>query len=92
MPHLQLVAVTHPLGGIDPKLARAKADGVVDRVIAALTRVAAQNIGQPSEHHGPPPAPSYTRGRRPIRLSARERRGAFVDSYTATLRAARRAW
>ena len=38
MPHLQLVAVTHPLGGIDPKLARAKADGVVDRVIAALTR------------------------------------------------------
>src|SRR5438034_7020347 len=25
------------LGGIDPKLARAKADGVVDRVIAALT-------------------------------------------------------
>src|SRR5213595_2823235 len=38
MPHLQLVAVAHPLGGIDPKLARAKADDVVDRVIAALTR------------------------------------------------------
>ena len=37
MPHLQLVAVGHPLGGIDPKLARAKADDVVGRVIAALT-------------------------------------------------------
>ena len=38
MPHLSLVAVRHPLGGIDPKLARAKADDAVDRVIAALTR------------------------------------------------------
>src|SRR5204862_180285 len=38
VPHLRLVAVPHPLGGIDPKLARAKADDAVDRVIAALTR------------------------------------------------------
>ncbi len=38
MPHLQLAAVPHPLGGIDPKLARAKAETIVDRVIEALTR------------------------------------------------------
>jgi len=38
VPHLRLVAVPHPLGGIDPKLVRAKADDAVDRVIAALTR------------------------------------------------------
>lgn len=38
MPHLQLATVPHPIGGIDPKLVRAKADAIVDRVIAALTR------------------------------------------------------
>ena len=37
MPNLQLAAVPHPLGGIDPKLARAKAEAIVDRVIEALT-------------------------------------------------------
>ena len=38
MPNLQLAAVAHPIGGIEPKLVRAKAEAVVDRVIAALTR------------------------------------------------------
>src|SRR5438876_10825784 len=38
MPHLQLAAVAHPIGGIDPKLVRAKAETVVDRVLEALTR------------------------------------------------------
>src|SRR5712691_4597470 len=38
MPHLQLVAVAHPIGGIDPKLVRAKAETIVDRVLEALTR------------------------------------------------------
>src|SRR6266581_179196 len=38
MPHLQLAAVPHPIGGIDPKLVRAKAETVVDRVLEALTR------------------------------------------------------
>src|SRR3989475_515020 len=38
MPHLQLAAVAHPIGGVDPKLVRAKAETVVDRVLEALTR------------------------------------------------------
>ena len=38
MPHLQLTTVPHPIGGIDPKVVRAKAETIVDRVIAALTR------------------------------------------------------
>src|SRR2546425_1254968 len=38
MPHLQLAAVAHPIGGIDPKLVRAKAETIVDRVLEALTR------------------------------------------------------
>src|SRR5437899_10626868 len=38
MPHLQLAAVAHPIGGIDPKLVRAKAETIVNRVLEALTR------------------------------------------------------
>src|SRR2546430_7613108 len=38
MPHLQLTTVTHPIGGVDPMVVRAKAETIVDRVIAALTR------------------------------------------------------
>src|SRR5256712_9264889 len=41
MPHLQLAAVAHPIGGIDPKLVRAKAETIVDRVLEALTRARA---------------------------------------------------
>jgi hypothetical protein len=37
MPHLPLTTVPHPIGGIDAKLVRAKAEAIVDRVIAALT-------------------------------------------------------
>ncbi len=38
MPHLQLATVPHPIGGIAPQLVRVKAEAIVDRVIAALTR------------------------------------------------------
>src|SRR5207245_7218586 len=38
MPHLQLAAVAHPIGGIDPKLVRSKAVYIVDRGREALTR------------------------------------------------------
>ena len=38
MPHLPLVAVPHPLGGVAPARIRAKAEVVVDQVLAALTR------------------------------------------------------
>ncbi len=49
MPHLQLATVPHPLGGIDPKLARAKAEAIVDRVIAALTRDPAPPAAAPAQ-------------------------------------------
>jgi hypothetical protein len=38
MPHVSMVLVGHPLGGVDPKLIRDRAEGAVDAVIAALTR------------------------------------------------------
>jgi hypothetical protein len=38
LPHLPLVAVAHPIGGIDGALVAARADVVVDAVLAALTR------------------------------------------------------
>src|SRR5205823_4530169 len=38
MPNLQLTTVPLPIGGIDPKVVRAKAETIVDRLIAALTR------------------------------------------------------
>src|SRR5205823_2013526 len=38
MRNLQLTTVPHPIGGIDPKVVSAKAETIVDRVIAALTR------------------------------------------------------
>src|SRR5438270_802092 len=38
MPHVSMVLVAHPLGGVDPKLIRDRAEGAVDAVIAALTR------------------------------------------------------
>ena len=37
MPNLALVTVAHPLGGVDPKLIRDRAEPVVDAVLAALT-------------------------------------------------------
>jgi len=37
MPHLSMVLVAHPLGGVDPKLIRDRAEGAVDAVLAALT-------------------------------------------------------
>jgi hypothetical protein len=38
MPHLAVVTVPHPLGGIDAALVRGKADAIVDRVLEALVR------------------------------------------------------
>src|SRR5687767_4882415 len=38
MPHLSMVLVAHPLGGVDPKLIRDRAEGAIDAVVAALTR------------------------------------------------------
>jgi len=37
MPHLAIELVQHPLGGVDPKLIRDRAESVVDRVLNALT-------------------------------------------------------
>ena len=37
MPHLSMVLVAHPLGGVDPKLIRDRAETAVDAVLAALT-------------------------------------------------------
>jgi hypothetical protein len=37
MPDLPTVTVAHPIGGVDPKLVRDRADGIVDAVLAALT-------------------------------------------------------
>ena len=48
MPHLQLTTVPHPIGGIDPKVVRAKAETIVDRVIAALTRDPAAPAAAPA--------------------------------------------
>jgi hypothetical protein len=38
LPHLAVALVPHPIGGIDPKLVRAKAETIVDEVLGALTR------------------------------------------------------
>jgi hypothetical protein len=38
LPHLAVALVPHPIGGVDPALVRAKAEGIVDQVLAALTR------------------------------------------------------
>src|SRR5436305_7404801 len=38
LPHLAVATVPHPIGGIDPKLVAAKAETIVDEVLAALTR------------------------------------------------------
>jgi hypothetical protein len=37
-PQLPVATVEHPIGGIDPAVVRAKADGIVDEVLAALTK------------------------------------------------------
>src|ERR1051326_5103875 len=37
MPHLSIALVGHPLGGVDPKLIRDRAETIVDAVLAALT-------------------------------------------------------
>ena len=37
MPEVPLVTVAHPIGGVDPKLVRDRADAVVDAVLRALT-------------------------------------------------------
>ena len=37
VPHLAVATVPHPLGGLDPRLMGAKAEGVVERVTALLT-------------------------------------------------------
>ena len=37
MPNLATVTVGHPIGGIDPKIVRDRADGIVEAVVAALT-------------------------------------------------------
>ena len=38
MPHVSMVLVSHPLGGVDPKLIRDRAETAIDAVVAALTR------------------------------------------------------
>jgi hypothetical protein len=47
MPHLAVVTVPHPLGGIDPALVRGKADAIVDRVLDALVRTPAMPAARP---------------------------------------------
>lgn len=37
-PHLPVVTVAHPLGGVEPAAVRARADGALEAVVAALTR------------------------------------------------------
>ena len=37
MPHLSIALVAHPLGGVDPKRIRDRAEAIIDRVIAAMT-------------------------------------------------------
>src|SRR5258705_4444502 len=44
LPHLSVATVPHPIGGIDPKLVEAKAEAIVDEVLAALTRDPAEPI------------------------------------------------
>src|SRR6185436_10164436 len=57
LPHLAVATVTHPIGGVDPKLVLDKAETIVDDVLAALTRdpapprsmtVAAGSVGVPA--------------------------------------------
>ncbi|HEY7648986.1 MAG TPA: hypothetical protein VID04_08275 [Methylomirabilota bacterium] len=50
LPHLPLVTVAHPIGGVDSAIVAGRADAIVERVLAALT-------GDPA-----PPA-SFTAGR-----------------------------
>jgi hypothetical protein len=38
MPDLRLVTVTHPIGGVDPGAVAARADGILEAVVGALTR------------------------------------------------------
>jgi hypothetical protein len=38
LPNLPVVAVPHPIGGVDPAAVRARAEGIVDAVLEALTR------------------------------------------------------
>lgn len=38
VPHLALVTVAHPIGGVDPALVAARAEGVLAEALAALTR------------------------------------------------------
>jgi hypothetical protein len=37
LPHLPLITVAHPIGGLDPGIVAARAEAVVERVLAALT-------------------------------------------------------
>ena len=37
MPDLPLVIVPHPVGGLSPEEVKAKADGIIDAVIARLS-------------------------------------------------------
>jgi hypothetical protein len=37
MPDLPMVIVPHPIGGLSPEEVKAKADGIVDAVIARLS-------------------------------------------------------
>jgi len=49
LPHLPLITVSHPIGGVAAADVRKRADGIVDAVVAALTR-------DPAPVTAPPPA------------------------------------
>ena len=55
LPHLAVALVPHPIGGIDPKLVRAKAETIVDEVLGALTRDPAPPAPSSSASTEPPP-------------------------------------
>jgi hypothetical protein len=69
VPHLPVAVVAHPIGGVDPSHVRARAEGVVDRVLEALTRE--------------PAAPTATAGAALRRLDAPDELDAFQDFIVA---------
>jgi len=57
MPHLAHLTVSHPIGGIEPGVVRARADALIDDVLAALTRDRAPAVATASWAAGAVSAP-----------------------------------
>jgi hypothetical protein len=57
VPHVPLVTVPHPIGGVDPAAVRARAEAVVDEVLAALTVQPALPVAEVPAHAGTTGAP-----------------------------------